>query len=209
MNKSHFEHAKRLGHLMYGVSEAEFQEKKAFVEALDGNEAVGRQICKLAASMYEAAGKQEQFQYHLYDRLSKEANWDPSFQEFVDPVVMALEKVVGEMTDEEWEKSANAAWIAPAAAFEVLGHGASMSPAVVKWLAAAGIGTGAAVGGLGWYANRQSNEDDSELETMHARAQNYRRITKEISDALRAKGHLPVTRDTEDIIQNTANAPIG
>ena len=205
-NSPHFQHALRLGHLMYGVSPGEFAEKQAFSRAIESSPDMSRLICKLAASMYEAAGKTEQFQYHFYDQLSKTANWDPAFDEFVEPVVTALDSVVGQMQTEETEKRAS--WIAPAATMELVGQGAAMSPAMLKWLAAAGIGTGAAVGSLGWFANRDVNEDDADLEAMQARTKNYNRITKEISDALRAQGRLPVTRDTEDLIEQTANAPV-
>lgn len=207
MNKSpHFNFAVRMGHLMHGVSDGEFAEKRAFAEALDQSPAVGRMVCKLAAALYEAAGKTAQFQYHLYDKLSKEANWHPSYNEFVEPVVESLAHVIGEMEQEELTKRAGL--LTPYVAGEVAGHGLALSPAVMKWLAAAGIGTGAAVGGLGWYANRDINEDETDLEAMQARSKNYQRITKEISDALRSKGKLPVTRDVEDIIEDTADAPI-
>jgi hypothetical protein len=188
-------------YMAHGLSNNDFLEKKAYVDTLQSSPEVSRMLCKLAAALYQEAGKTELFQFHMYDMLSKQADWDPAYDDMVEPVIDALATVLPVLEEEQMQRKAASLPILSG----LIGRGAGMTPGVVKQLTALGVLGGAGAGALSWYANKDIHEDDKDLEAMSARIRNYDQITQEISDRLRAKGGLSVDEDTGRAIEQATD----
>lgn len=171
-----------------------FPEKQGYVEALDKSPEVKRMLCKMACAMYDACGKTTYFQRHFYDVLSKEASWDPSNDEHVGAIFYALGKVIPEL-EQESAQTKSAGLVSKGMLANLVGRGVAATPEMIKTMAALGVGTGVGVGGLSWYLNRDSKEDEDDLEVMRSRIDNYNRITGELTSQLKRNGKIPVTNE--------------
>lgn len=177
----------------------DFAEKQGYVEAIEKSDATKRLFCKMAADMYDGCGKETYFQRHFFDVLSKEASWDSSNDEYVGIILEAFGKAIPALEEEERHEKA-AGMVSKGMVANLIGRGVASTPEMIKTLAALGVGTGAGVGALSWYLNRDSQEDDQDLEVMRSRIDNYHRITGEITDGLRRNGKLPVTNELKNIV---------
>ena len=132
-------------------------------------------VCALVAGIYKEAGQMDAPEYHIYDTLSKSA-WVPALDRYYDVAVSAL-GAAGIL-----EKAASSI---PGLLAEGVGKGVALTPELIKTMIGAGIGTGAAAGSLYWMANRDTDEDNANVEALRAKIRHYRQITKNISSDLR------------------------
>jgi len=202
MNTQHFDFGVKLASFAYDVGPSEFEVRAAYSASLDASPEVSQLVCKMAASIYECADRKKDFAFHLYDGLSKEASWCDNYNEFSDCVIDALQTIMPILEEEDMQKKAGVR----STIAGLIGRGAGMAPGAVKTLAAAGVLGGGAVGSLAWYANRDVQEDEQDLEALKARVKNYSRITDEINDRLRASGYSPSDSEGEDIVKSTSGA---
>lgn len=171
-----------------GAEPKEFSEKEGYVEAIMKNVPAKQALCKLATDLFDAAGQETFIQRHLFDVASKSASWDEMMDDLPAAFIQALGKV-------ESETEKNAGLVSKGMVANLVGRGIGTTPELLKYLAAGGVLTGAGLGGLSWYLNRDANEDDDDLEVMRSRIDNYKRITGEITDQLQRSGKLPTTQD--------------
>jgi hypothetical protein len=147
-----------------------------------------RVVCKLAAELYEQAGKAGCFEHCLYNGLSKAASWYPEFSDFTEPVFAVLGRDLNirlHMQDlaEARVKEASAGALGAYA----LSKGLSWSPSLVEWLLGAGVAGGAGVGAASWALNRGATTDDADLQELKNRRDHYTKLTGQISDELAMK----------------------
>lgn len=195
MNSLYKQFGMKMACVKAGASASELPEKEGYMEAIMASVPAKQALCKMASEMYDAAGQDTFVQRHLFDVASKTASWDRDVHdELVEVFVSALGKV-------EAETEKHASLISKGMVANLVGRGLGSTPEMLKYLAAGGVLTGAGLGGMSWYLNRDANEDDDDLEVMRSRIDNYKRITGEITDQLKRSGKLPVTNDVESIIQ--------
>jgi len=182
----------KLACALQGASRSDLDVAAGAVEALDASTGYKQALCGLARDFYDACGQAVTIQRNMYDLLSKSAQWDPEFDAASDCVLSALAVVAPDINDAD-AQTKEAAMFSKGVLANMVGRGVATTPEVVKTLAAMGVGTGAGIGGLAWYLNRDVKEDNDDLEVMRARIDNYNRITQELTNQLKRSGKYPVT----------------
>ena len=195
MNSLYRQFGMKMACVQAGAETKDLPEKEGYMEAIMASVPAKQALCKMASDIFDAAGQETFIQRHLFDVASKTASWDKDVH---DDLVTAFVAALGKV-EESSEK--NASLVSKGMMANLVGRGLGSTPEMLKYLAAGGVLTGAGLGGLSWYLNRDANEDDDDLEVMRSRIDNYKRITGEISEQLKRNGKLPVTNDMESIIQ--------
>lgn len=143
-----------------------------------------RQAARIAALAYEAVDRQGCLGYHLYDRLSKQARWDPGWSPLMDPLYRALAVV----SAPHMTKSAASplktimsglAGLAPAAA--------TISAETLRYAMLASLASGAGLGSLYWGANRHVKEDEKDTEALKTKVDYYDQLTRQIENEVQRK----------------------
>lgn len=167
--------------------------------------ALQKMVCKIAADVFDEAGRKNEIEYHFLDRLSKAANWLPELDKYSDSVLMALGKIATEYevqkgSDFKDEVVSKSAGLLP----KLIGVASATTPDLIKAYAALGTIGGAATGGLYWLLNRDTQEDESDSEAIKAKIDYYNRVSNEIKNQI-GKHKLPpseIADKVEEIMQN-------
>lgn len=151
--------------------------------------------CKIAADAFEEAGRKNELEYHIFEKLAKADQWYPEFENYSDAVFRALgtislehEKQSAYMQNEALTKQA-AGSILP----NLLSITGRTTPEIVKIMAGAGALGGGITGGLYWLLNRHSQEDEDEAEVIKAKIDYYNRLSNEIKRQIGGKNLPPAT----------------
>lgn len=184
-----------------GIGMSEANAIRGFVNAIETSPEK-RAMEKAAATMAECvmreSGNMSKFSYHLARAIDEYTGipWPEHFSEFADVAIRAIGRVSmaekqaseidGEDLSDQETKSAMAKWL-----LNMTGRGAALTPDVIHAMLGMSAGAGAALGGIGWRLNRDTQQDADDLEAMKAKIDTYDRISNEIEsemqDRARAK----------------------
>lgn len=184
MKNEHFDSGVMLAEILHDVRPGEGIKEAAATEALLESPQAHRALCKIAADLYEVCGKGQTAAGILYTKLASEDLPVESFVDFTEPVIEAL----GEL---EMTKDAAAKAFLP----RMVGGAAGLVPSSLSTVAALSVLLGAGVGGGAWMLNRDSTEDNAELESMQRRVQQYDKATAQLTNKLKRRGQLPKDKE--------------
>ena len=188
-----------------GIKPETYVIQKAAGKALDSvfPSSLDRMVVEFAkAAFYEGEGKVAA-EFHLYDALSKEANWAPELKIFVDPIYTAINTVCKESFDEEMSKAAMGGFMVDPV--HLIGGAADMAPGMLKLLYGTAILGGGLAGGGAWLANRHASQDEEDIEHMKAKKKLYTNMTSQIRNELARKGVSADSPEGVAAIQGVAN----
>lgn len=198
----------------YDKTAAEMAALSGFVSKIGDHKEPGygnvqKILCKVAADAFDEAGRKQEFEYHLFEKLSHADTWLPELDKFSDSVTMALGTVSMEYEasykQEEGDRLTKAARMLLPQALSAAGKSI---PEGVKTLAGVGTLGGSVMGGLYWLLNRHSNEDEDKAEVVKAKINYYNRISDEIKKQLAQRGGVApsaVAGEVKDVVHNQNN----
>ena len=148
------------------------------------NEEFHRGLAKIAANTFYSAGRGKEYLCHVFTKLANTPEWHASFNSFTSPVLHALGECYLEAGVEFRKESKDnlikqgAGWLSLPAA---IGRGGlNVAPAALGALMSAGLLGGAGIGGLTWYLNKDTKEDNAEIEAMKAQVEMYNKLADRI-----------------------------
>ena len=149
-------------------------------------------VCKVASDAFAEAGRKNEIEYHVFDKLATTPIWYPEFDSYSDAAFAALGKVaneyeqqIKEASNEEVVKQSNNILTG------LLTTAGKAAPEAIKTFAGAGALGGGIAGGLYWLLNRHSAEDEDEAEVIKAKIDYYNKISDEIKRQLGTKKIAP------------------
>lgn len=160
--------------------------------------------CRVAADAFAEAGRKNEMEYHVYEKLASAPLWYAEFDRYSDAAFAALGAVA--MEHEQQVKEAKAdALVKEAKNFlpNLISMAGSSTPDIIKAMAAAGALGGSVTGGLYWLLNRHSQEDEDEAEQIKAKVNYYNKISDEIKRQLGTKKLAPaeLASRVQDMVQ--------
>jgi hypothetical protein len=202
--KDYFTFGVKLAAISRGCSDSDLIANDTYVSEVSNSKAanygsVQQMVCKVAANIFEQAGKQDDLLYHMYTKLASAPSWYPELESYSDAVLHTLAMYKkAEATEAYTEYKDNLvkaadlkSWLGKATAL----FGAA-APETLKGITMLSILTGGLGGGLGWTLGRHTLEDDTENEAIKTKVDYYNRLANEIKRNL--KGH---SRDTPSAIK--------
>lgn len=187
-----------IGCWLAGVPAAAATRRKQAAQELDARKnpearVFEHAVIKLAADLMAEAGRMRYLAWHVADSISKSATqtWPPEFSEFSDMVLGAIgREVIREKRaaaadtdlDDGSMKVAAAKWL-----LSLVGRGASLTPDMMKALLGVSALGGGALGGVAWKLNRDTTQDEADLEAMRAKIDAYDRIAGDIEGQLKER----------------------
>lgn len=193
---------------LHGVSEEDYIKAEAQVKTIENPETFGygvlqKRAAAVAAATLSQLGLEANLEYHIYNRLSKVAHWHPAYDEFMLPVYHAIAQGKGnarkEALDKRFEKNANpGAGAVLSKVLQKIGLGA---PSVAKVVLGAGAATGAGLGSLAWYLNRDSKSDRADMEAMKERIRHYNRAKRELNKDFARTPSVEITPEEKSRIK--------
>jgi len=160
-------------------------------------------MCKVAAHAFEEAGRKNEIEYHIFEKLAHTAMWYPELDKYSNAALSALGKIaleheqqIKEASNEEITKQAQN--LLPG----LLAMAGKSTPEVIKAVAGAGALGGGVTGGLYWLLNRHAQEDEDEAEVIKAKIDYYNKISDEIKRQLRTQKLAPaqLAAQVQDIV---------
>ena len=195
--KSAYQFGINLACVNAGIDPLNFEFHKSAVEHRENPSTPGygvfeRGLAKLAAGMYAGCGEMDSMEYHLFDQLTKSAEWYPQFNVFTDPVLSTLGEALGDAIGQDLQLQQNTKTAAlHQGLLGALGERAlSWSPSLMQGLLMASAATGAGAGSMWWALNRDATQDDTDNAAMQTRIDHYGKLTKQISRRLRDSNAL-------------------
>lgn len=181
-----------------------------FVSAVDNPKEnnygyIQKLACRIAADAFAEAGRKDELEYHLFEKLASSSQWFPEMDAYSDAAFRALGAVAMEYNSAVKEANCDAI-VKQANNFlpGLISMTGKSTPDIVKAMAAAGALGGGVTGGLYWLLNRHSQEDEDEAEVIKAKIDYYNRVSNEIKRQLGTSKLPPATMagKVEDIVQN-------
>lgn len=180
-----------------GVPASSVEAFSAFNKAAGESPEFTAEVAHSLGVMYELAGKENSLERHLLHVCQKQAAaGNPAAEAILEEFADALYDTLG--SNEELSKAAAVA--GGGAVAKLLTSLGLSTPGAIKTLllGSAALGTGA--GALHWKMNRDSVQDQADIEAMQAKIDTYNRITDEISERMRDKGIVPgAEEDLEEL----------
>lgn len=169
-----------------GITPGEVVRHSAFSDKYLADVEMQKDICKIAAACFKAAGMDSSVEFHLYDTMAKSAAalTPVSVEKFLVPVVKSLHKQASAIHEELMEKSA-APGVLGGLLSKVFGAAGGTLPELYKMYALLGAGAGTATGALTWYLNRDAEQDSADVEAKEEQAKHYKQIAKDIKKRLK------------------------
>jgi len=149
-------------------------------------------VCKIASDAFSEAGRKNEFEYHIFNKLASTPVWFKEFDTYSDAALTALGKIA--MEYEQLNKEASTDAVVKEAQNllpNILATAGRATPEVLRSIAAAGALGGGITGGLYWLLNRHSQEDEDEAEVIKAKIDYYNKISDEIKRQLGTKKLAP------------------
>lgn len=176
----------------HGVDPATLTRVLAEEQAMNSSEAgpFHRELCKIASAAYQHAGLANTPACKLFQVLSKEANWLPSYNRFTDSVLRAL----GRVDLPPMAKSASL----PAAAAAAAASEKSGVPSMLKTLIATGAISGTALGSLFYLFNRNSQQSSADAAADLEKIKTYHALAREIDEDMTAQGAMDLPSARKD-----------
>lgn len=168
-----------------GITPGDAVRRSAFTDAALSAAPMQIAICKVAAYIFEEAGRAGSPEHILYSNLSRSAGplTNYSTERFITPVVKSLAKEAKAVHEDNMEKSA-AQLLSTGAIMKLFGRSVGSGPEVLRLLALLGVGGGASAGALTWALNRDATQDDSDIEAKQRQAEHYRQIASDLQKRL-------------------------
>lgn len=145
------------------------------------SQAFGQMLAGFARDVYVEAGEANSIERHVFEQLTKVANWEPEHFDYVEPVLLALSAV------------------------KVAAEGGgilSTGPELARLVLGGSVVAGSALGTAHWALNRDANEDDAKSKSIAARTAYYKSLANEISRELKTSPQPAVRR----VLRNTMNS---
>ena len=144
--------------------------------------------CKIAADAFAEAGRKNEMEYHIFEKLAHTPFWHPEFDAYSDAALASLGKIADEY-EQQIKEASNDTIVKQAANFlpSLLTTAGKVTPDVVRAIAGVGAVGGGITGGLYWLLNRHSEEDEDEAEVVKAKIDYYNKISDEIKRQLGTK----------------------
>ncbi len=160
-------------------------------------------VCKIAADVFDEAGRKDEPLYHVYAGLTKASTWFKEFDIFSDAALMAMGKLALEKNAADREIK-HEAIVKEARNFlpNLVNMVGSSTPEIVKDTAGAGVLGGSLLGGLYWLLNRHSNEDEDKAEVIKAKINYYNKLSDEIKNQLRQNPGA-TSSDVKEVVENS------
>jgi hypothetical protein len=177
-----------LAAVAHGTSLSDFVSSEAFNKEAGASPTFNAEVAHTIGTMYELAGKENSLERHLLHVCQKQAALGNDVAEAIlEEFSEALYDTLG--SDEDLSKEAAVAGTGAVAS--LLAKLGLSTPGAIKTLllGSAALGTGA--GALHWKMNRDSVQDEADIEAMQAKVDTYNRITNEISSRMKEKGIVP------------------
>lgn len=152
-----------------------------------GTHDVRKIASQFAAIAYTCANKHDRPEALVFAKMASQTTWDHRMDQWLEPVL----KVMGTISEGR-QLHKQAAQLGGLAIGSILGKlgsmGLNLVPSAISAapLAAGALGTGA--GAMWWLANKDSEQDSSEVTKVKAKRNYYRALTDEITDELHRKG---------------------
>lgn len=181
-----------------GVTPGDIVRHSAFSDKILQDVDMQKDICKIAAACFKAAGMEDSVEYNLYDMLGKSASAlsSVSVEKFIVPVVKSLHKQASAAHEELMEKSA-APSVLGGLMSKIFGATTGTLPDLYKLYALLGAGAGTATGALTWYLNRDAAQDSADVEAKEEQAKHYQQIASDIKKRLNIE-ESPKKKDVEE-----------
>lgn len=176
-----YEFGKGLAASMFGIDRAELLKRQAMSDVMSSPEGIPfqRQLCKIAAELFDLAGDSQSPVAILFRNLEKTATWHSSYDRFTDCVRRALSN------QEELEKEAMTLLPAVAALHDKAGGG------IMKTLAAGGALGGAALGSLAFLLSRNASQSSAENAILMEKIRAYRKLKHDIEEDMSTQMPAP------------------
>jgi hypothetical protein len=157
----------------FGIGRDEMLRRQGRQRVMDSEEGIPfeRQLCKLAADLFEGFGDAHSPVCILFRNLEKTATWHASYRRFTDSVRRAL------ANQDELRKEAGAALL-PAAALLHDNIGGN----IFKTLTAGGALTGTALGSLAFLLSRNAEQSSAENAILMEKVKAYRKLKNDIEE---------------------------
>jgi hypothetical protein len=140
---------------------------------------LGRQLAGFARDIYLQANEPHCFERHLFEQLTKVADWKPEHFDFTEPVLIALSTV----------KQANGL--------------TDILTEVPKYVWGGAALGGGALGTLNWMLKRDAVESDAKSKSLEARTQYYKNLAGEISRELKNSPQPGVRKALRNTLRNS------
>ena len=155
--------------------------RRAQAEVMDGPEGVPfrRELCKIAAAAFDAAGDSTNPKAILFRNLASSDEWYSTYNRFTDPVLKALSKQAGILLP------------AAAATHDKMGGG------VLKNLIALGVLGGGTAGSLAFLLNRNANQSSAENAQLLEKIRAYKELKRDIEEDMDSSGAMEVGEEEQ------------
>jgi hypothetical protein len=157
----------------FGIGRNEMLRRQGRQRVMTSEEGIPfeRQLCKLAADLFEGLGDAHSPVCILFRNLEKTATWHASYRRFTDSVRRAL------ANQEDLRKEAGAALLPAAAALHD-----SIGGNILKTLTAGGALTGTALGSLAFLLSRNAEQSSAENAIIMEKVKAYRKLKNDIEE---------------------------
>jgi hypothetical protein len=144
--------------------------------------------CKIAADAFAEAGRKNEIEYHIFEKLARTPSWYPELDAYSDAALASLGKIADEY-EQQIKEASNDTIVKQATNFlpSILTTAGKVTPELVRAVAGLGVAGGGIAGGLYWLMNRHSEEDEDEAEVVKAKIDYYNKISDEIKRQLGTK----------------------
>jgi hypothetical protein len=157
----------------FGIGRNEMLRRQGRQRVMTSEEGIPfeRQLCKLAADLFEGFGDAHSPVCILFRNLEKTATWHASYRRFTDSVRRAL------ANQEELRKEAGAALLPAAVALHD-----NIGGNILKTLTAGGALTGTALGSLAFLLSRNAEQSSAENAIIMEKVKAYRKLKNDIEE---------------------------
>ena len=148
------------------------------------SQAFGHMLAGFARDVYIEADEANSIERHVFEQLTKTANWEPEHFDYVEPVLLALSSV------------------------KVAAEGGGILSAIpegIRTVLGGSALAGGALGTLNWALNRDANEDDAKSKSIAARTAYYKSLANEISRELKTSPQPAVRRVLRNTMRSAEN----
>lgn len=159
--------------------------KSAFADTALSSATMQAALCKVASYIFENAGMTDVPAYILYSKLSniQQPLTQYSTEKFIVPVAKTLKKAASSAYEQGIDKIAST-FLPAGIIAKLVGRTASTTPEAIRLLSIIGIGGGAAAGSLAWLLNRDSTQDETDVEAKLKQAEHYKQIAEDLQKRL-------------------------
>jgi hypothetical protein len=144
---------------------------------------------KSALAIYDLAGAKEDEVWHLFNKLANCEQWEPGYDQFVNPVFDLL----ADVSEDSLRKLA----FFPAAATALVGKSVAMTPSMAKLMLSLSVLGGTATGAGAWVLNQDANKGDQDSQVLQTRIDYYNKLRGELKNRVQERMNQDQERELE------------